>query len=304
MMAPMRGLFIALTILSLSSPVWAQWSSPINPTFTNSIESEEVETLPPAIPSPTAATTPATSSQLQPTAQASVAQAAPFTVKGISIDLSNTTGFARDAALDQAAAKGLPLVLVNLPMPETLAQETARSVGDPMRFVASYAVVKETLIPNYSLIADLTFNEAMLRTNFGGKSTAVENSVSTSTVASATPLPPPPLQTYLIQVNTADPIHQDEVYRRLTQTSATTVRYKSMARGAAQLEVTTPLSGPEVASLLEGTSANLQNQIPSVPTSPTQSWVAAASPTAPANLGVPLEEDVSLTTPDTSAEAN
>jgi hypothetical protein len=95
-----------------------------------------------------------------------------FVLNNVTVTISETVGFARDAGLLKAARQSLPTVLQALGMPAAQAQSTAKAVGDPMRFVARFAVVSERLLPVYTLVVNLTFNEPMLRSNFGGAKAA------------------------------------------------------------------------------------------------------------------------------------
>lgn len=216
------------------------------PTFTRNIESEA---LAPLVITPSA---PVVASS---TAPAATGMVGPFTIKDVTVVLSQTAGFARDTALDQAAKQALPKVLEALPMDATEANEKAKAVGEPLRFVSSYKIVKEALIPTYSLIVDLTFNEPLLRSNFGGVKTGplvVTSATSTVTVSASVPVMK---NRYIVRVTSVDPGSQDRVYKILSNLAMTNASYRVMAGMGAEFNVETPLSEANLDAALSGTGA-------------------------------------------------
>lgn len=240
----MRGLYVFALCCGLTGSAWAQWLGPVQQPFTDNVQAEDVA------PVPVGAT------EVSASAPASVA-ANPFVVKGVVVTLSQTTGFARDAALDQAARQALPQVLQELEIPADKAAKAAASVGNPLQFVASYAIVKEALIPTYSLTTDLTFDAKMLRANFGGVVGVTSGSevVSGSEVSASMVVPPPPLRRYVVRVANSDPVVQDSVFRKLSALRGAKVRYLVMASQGADLEVMAPQDEAGVDAAVEGTGA-------------------------------------------------
>lgn len=237
-------------------------------------------------PSPT---TPATlPSATTPVSTSAVSSATSLAVvKGIVVTLSGTTGFARDTALDLAAKQGLPTVLERLPMPKATAASTAKSIGDAQKFVKSYTIIKETILPTYRLTVDLTYNEALLRKNFGGimtKPATVSASTVTSASApiSATALTQAmPLQEFikpepyrLLATITADtPETVDTVVKMLESQPETQVLYTLLTADETRLSIQTPRSLTEIQTLV-GTQATVTDATPTPAP-------ALASPTIP-----------------------
>lgn len=95
----------------------------------------------------------------------------PFSVQGVVVKLEENAGFNREAALTEAARKALPGVLAQLDAAPNAdeAKQLAASIGNPMQFVQSYKIVKELLVPSYTLTVDLHFSQAKLESNFGRK---------------------------------------------------------------------------------------------------------------------------------------
>jgi hypothetical protein len=112
----------------------------------------------------------------------------PFTVPGVVAKLDDGLGFSRDAALTQAARQALPVVLGQLhaPIAQDKASQIAGTVGEPMQFVKSYKIVKEVLVPHYTLTVDLVFDQAKLETNFG--KTIVQAGPARAETGSPTPV--------------------------------------------------------------------------------------------------------------------
>lgn len=258
----MRVVIMALVLAAFSSVGWAQWSGSIQ-TFTSDVQGEEVAPLPVAA-SPTAQpATPSTST----TAAAAASPTSPFTVKGLVVSVSGSTGFDRDAALDQAARTGLEKVLLALPLEAAKAKSTAKTVGDPQRFVASYVIVKETLVPTYSLTVDMTYNESMLRNNFGGKVVVVSATAvasGTSAVALASPTLPPAAKpnTFVVRLANGDPGAQDKVYQKLRSPVGASIRYRVATSEGAEWDVTTPLSQPELEAEVQPLGATVVSPLP------------------------------------------
>lgn len=108
--------------------------------------------------------------------------AAPFSVPGVTVKLEEAAGFNRDAALSEAARQAMPAALAQLATPLSTEEATklAASIGDPMQFVQSYKIIKEVLVPSYTLTVDLVFNGNKLQTNFGRRM-VVDTNVSATT---------------------------------------------------------------------------------------------------------------------------
>lgn len=144
-------------------------------------------------------------------------------VEDISVTLPETDGFARDAALTEAARKGLPQALAQFenPVTEVEAQAIAKSVGEPMQFVKSYKIVKELLVPSYSLTVDMIYDVAKLQANFGKKETTTTTSSAATTVSGSwsTTGPGPALTgtPVRVQVEATGAANQDKVYNNLAR---------------------------------------------------------------------------------------
>lgn len=181
-----------------------------------------------------------------------------FTVKGVVVTLSDTTGFDRDAALEQGARQSLPGVLTSLGLKPEEAQKKVKSLGSAMRFVKSYKVVKESLIPTYSLTTDITFNEAMVRKNFGGlakphvQAAAMAPGVAANgEVDLTTPLDDVaedvrPIKQWIVKITDSNPASVDKVRRNLNEQASTKAVYRLLTSEGAELLVDTPLDAQQV----------------------------------------------------------
>lgn len=257
---------VLVAILAVAAvPAWAQWGFPVQQTYPSSMEEES---LPPptAAPSATMPATPAApTAEALPSgtitglpagsdAMASAAQPAqpadPFTVRNITVTVSNSTGFARDAALQQAAHSGLAQVLQVLPMPAAQASSTAASIGNAMAFVQSYSIVHEALVPTYTLTVDLTYNQDMLRKNFGGRvAQATVSSTFTTTVSGTAPATAAQPQRWLITLPGNDLAASSALITTLNDKPDTQATYRQISRSGTQIEVKTPLAANELYTL-------------------------------------------------------
>jgi hypothetical protein len=127
------------------------------------------------------------------------------------LTMAGSVGFDRDAALEKAARKALPEMLGRLtpPMEASKAAETAAKIGDPMQFVSSFNIVKETLVPHYTLTVLFTFNQAKLESNFGRK-VVTPNAVSLGKPATTSSTQAPAAQqaqgqAYVLRAENASP---------------------------------------------------------------------------------------------------
>lgn len=235
----MKGHFAVVGLgLLLAAPVWAQVTMPAGQTFPRSLQADELAPLPKA-PQPVSGSVEVSGSEAVP--------ASPFTIQGVVVTLSDTTGFARDEALEKAARQAMPAALQALPMDAAKAAKMAKDVGGVMRFVSSYRVVKETVIPSYSLTADLTFNEAMLRKNFGGAVSATapvgagagqRTADGGEVVASSAAVP---LNHWLVRMENADVADVSRVFDKLNGTEGTHAAYRMMTSLVTEMAVDTPL---------------------------------------------------------------
>lgn len=269
---------VAAAALLLPRDGLAQWSGSIQ-TFTNDVNGEEVAPLPVAPAVPASAT--AMVAGVVSGSAAAPSPTDPFTIKGLVAAVSGSTGFDRDGALDSAARAGLARVLAALPMDEAKARKTAKTVGDPQRFVSSYIIVKEALVPAYSLTVDLTFNEQMLRANFGGvKTVAVSSSSSVSSLltggasgtiaggGAAVALASPTLivaaakHTFVVRLTDGDPGAQDRVYKKLREPAGASIRYRVATSEGAEWDVTTPLDQPALEADMRPLNATVVSPLP------------------------------------------
>jgi hypothetical protein len=170
--------------------------------------------------------------------------ASPWQVKGVTVVLSGTTGFSRDMALEQAARQALLQVLQNpLGLSAAEAATKARAVGEAMRFVSRYQIVQEAVLPSYSLKADLTLNESMLRrnfgSNFGGVVAPVAVSATAAVAASATANPATVgnARGYIVRVPEPSATGQDRARRALAALPETRVTYRLISVQGIELNV-------------------------------------------------------------------
>ena len=198
----------------------------------------------------------------------------PFTVPGVVVTLADGLGFSRDAALTQAARQALPVVLGQLktPIAQARANDIAKTVGEPMQFVKSYKIVKEVLVPKYTLTVDLVYDAAKLQTNFGktettvsaasatvshtvayknvnGVVTAVTETAVAEAVAATAPDLPQPGQT--VHVSAATAAGQDKIFSALAKAGLSPV-WKIIRRDGGDLAVTTDLTPDQLADKLHG----------------------------------------------------
>ena len=239
------------------------FGAPINQPFPSVLQGEAL-----AAPTPT---TPRVSATV---AVSPVAVVNPFTIRGVSVTLPDK-GFAREAALEAAARQALPQALQLLPLSAADARRTARSVGTAMQFVSSYQIVQETLLPTYRLVTDLTFNESMLRTNFGGKLVASSTVVvSGSAVSGSVPAavsvsaPAPLAPQWIVRVASNNPADLDRAFRALQALPQANVTYRLIAGAGAEWNVGTsaPLSAIEAAA---GPNGSVRPTAVVLPTPPT-----------------------------------
>lgn len=179
-----------------------------------------------------------------------------FTVKGVVVTLSDTTGFDRDAALEKGARASLPTVLTNLGVNPEDAQKKVKSLGSAMRFVKGYKVVKESLIPSYSLTTDITFNEAMVRKNFGGvikpqpvaapAKVGLEGEVDLSQPIDDVVEDTRPIKQWIVRITDSNPASVDKVRANLNRQAATKAVYRLLTSEGAELLVDTPLDAMQV----------------------------------------------------------
>ncbi len=211
----------------------------------------------------------------------------PFQIKGVAVVLSQTTGFARDVALEQAARQALPQVLQGaLGLPAAEANRKARAVGEAMRFVARYQVLQEAVLPAYSLTADLTFNESMLRKNFGGvasTATATQSLPATAaspSVSSSMPASMPATQAYVVRISEPTAAGQDRARRQLAALPGTEVTYRLISGQGVELNVRTGQTNGALAAALAG-------------------WQPIITPVAPE--AVPVQADATPEAPTSEA---
>ncbi len=187
----------------------------------------------------------------------------PWQIKGVAVVLSQTTGFARDVALEQAARKALPAVLTGpMGLPAAEAQRRVATLGEAMRFVSRYQIGREVVLPSYALTVDLTFNEAMLRRNFGGSvspsatlpisATSTASSL-TEVVATATPR-----ERWRVWIPEPAVAAQDRARRALQALPDTTVTLRRWVREGVEYDVASLQSPDQLRAALVGWSAELQ----------------------------------------------
>lgn len=169
-----------------------------------------------------------------------------FVVVGVVATPSGTAGFDRDAALEQAARQALPVVLTRLGTPKDKVAGLVKGLGSAFRFVASFRVVKEALVPSYSLTVDLTFNEPMVRANFGG----LNKPVSDTTVGAGAEQPvPASANHWLLRLAERDPAAVNKVFATLNGQAGTKVVYRLVTSAGVEMVVVTPMSAQRVQEL-------------------------------------------------------
>ncbi|NBX85798.1 MAG: hypothetical protein EBQ80_00910 [Proteobacteria bacterium] len=155
--------------------------------------------------------------------------------------------------MEKAARQALPQALQALPVDAAQAISITNTIGNPMSFVASYQVVRETLLPTYSLTTNLTFNQAMLRTNFGGK-------VASPTTPSPTAVAPTPRNTFVVRLSEPQPATQNQVFQQLNNLTDTEARYRLITIQGAEYTVETPLTETALTSQLGPLNAQVMPQ--------------------------------------------
>lgn len=193
--------------------------------------------------------------------------AGPWQVLDVVAEVSGSVGFNRDVALAQAARSALPTVLVrDAGLPEAQARSRAASLGDAMKFVSRYALVQETLVPNYRLVADLTFDAQMIRRNFGAVSatqpapqTPVTGASPTAAVSAVAPAPNP-ATSWTVTLRTPDVALQDRARLALAALPETQVAIRRIGPQGLELEVATSQPQPELLAVLGPYGATLQPQ--------------------------------------------
>lgn len=178
-----------------------------------------------------------------------------FVLNNVTVTISETEGFARDAGLLKAARQSLPTVLQALGLPAAQAQSTAKTVGDPLKFVARYAVVSERLLPVYTLVVNLTFNEPILRSNFGGAKVAavsatVETSGSAVVLGNSAVAAMGPVQAWQVTVPGDDVRAVEALRAKLAAEPGTQVVYARIAAREVVFQVTTALPLAELTDWL------------------------------------------------------
>lgn len=239
----------------------------------------------------------------------------PFMVKGVVVTLSGTTGFDRDAALEQAARQALPGVLTSVSIPADKAVKTVKGLGSAMRFVKSYKVVKESLIPVYTLTTDLTFNGPMVLKNFGGK---MPVATDTPVAASSTDVPATdgavpaaanvPVKQWVVRISDRDPAAVDKVRLNLNKQYETRAVYRLLTSSGAELVVDTPLSSAQISGYAGHAVDVVELEVP-LPTPqatvttvdpsghPWQGQEEPAAPGSPVAPGTPAEPEAPVTGP-------
>ena len=208
----------------------------------------------------------------------------PLQVLSVSVVLSGTTGFARDAALEQAARQALPKVLQTemFGLSATEATAKTKALGAVLPFVARYNIVTERVVPVYSLVADLTFNEAKLRQNFGGVATPL--APAAASVTGTTPAPAPATHRWLVRITEPSAAGQDRARRALAALPNTRVTIYELARAELTFAVMTPQPEASILAVLKAWQPNIMPQ-PEAPApvaiDTTPSPAEPATPAAP-----------------------
>lgn len=178
----------------------------------------------------------------------------PFVVKGVVATLSGTTGFDRDAALEVAARQALPGVLVSMGHTPDKAAKSVKGVGSAMRFVKSFKIVKESLLPVYTLTTDMTFNGPMVQKNFGGAVPvakpavviAVSGTEALPVDAVEVAVPTVPVRQWVVRISERDPALVDRVRVNLSKQASTRATYRLVTSAGAELVVDSPLDAPRI----------------------------------------------------------
>lgn len=232
-----------------------------------------------------------------------VAAANPLEVKGVVVTLSDTTGFDRDAALEIAAKQALPQMLEKLGHTADSAGKKVKSTGSAMQFVQGYKVVKESLIPVYTLTADLTFNGPMVIKNFGGKMPAKEavsgvvlkvSGTEVDSVALEVEAAVAPVRQWVVKIRDRNPANVDKVRVNLNRQPATKATYRLLTSEGAELLV---VSGLDSDGLRRASGGNVEvlelridvpvTVVPAGSGSPWQGQAEPGVPNAPAAPNAP-----------------
>lgn len=207
----------------------------------------------------------------------------PWLVPGVVVTVTDTAGFARDMALEQAARQSLPKVLSGpLGLATAEASRKARTVGEALQFVSRYQIVRESVLPSYTLTVDLQFNEAMLRKNFGGlvSPTQPTKAASGNTGSASPTVVPATRQEWVVRVAEPTAAGQDRARRALAALPNTTATIRLLASQGIEFLVQSPASPTELTAALAG----WQPQISAVSANPP---MVEAVP-APAELAAPV----------------
>lgn len=231
----------------------------------------------------------------------------PFVVKGVVATLSGTTGFDRDAALEVAARQALPGVLVSMGHTPEKAAKAVKGVGSAMKFVKGFKVVKETLIPTYTLTTDMTFNGPMIQKNFGGKLPSAEPLADKSSVilkVSGTENLPvdgvdvgvpvaasAPVRQLVVRVVDRDPAAVDKVRQNLIKQAGTRATYRLVTSAGAELLVDTPLAAADISRYAGHEVQVMELEIPLpttvVPEGSSHPWQGQSEPSVPSAPNAP-----------------
>ncbi len=165
-------------------------------------------------------------------------------VSNVTVIVSNSTGLEREKALDIASRQALPQALAQMDPPVTgeKADVFISTQGDLTRYVKTVRIIKEVLVPTYTLTADLTFNGQMLYKNLGGRIPTVSGSI----VSQGSYKDPRPKLTHEIQLTSGNPADQARLLRILNGLPNTKARYTSISTAEAAYSVETVLQLDEL----------------------------------------------------------
>lgn len=227
--------FVFTALLVMPVIAFAQSSLP------SAVPLNEEDIAPPVLAVQPSATTPATPSATAPMAN-------PMNVQ-TTVVMAGSTGYERDKALEAAARKALPDVLGRLSTPlgpEKAAEATAK-LGDPMVFVKSYSIVKETLVPNYTLTVAFIFNQEMLEKNFGKSTTTTTRTVEvtsgdTGAVNAVDVAPASLANTYLLRMERATPSEQNRLLKAARSLPGSKAFYATLSTESTIIRLQTNLA--------------------------------------------------------------
>jgi hypothetical protein len=206
----------------------------------------------------------------------------PLLVPSLSVVISGTTGYARDAALEQAARQGLPIVLSG-PAFGLNAAEVApkiKSLGSALPFVTRYTIRNERVLPSYSMVVDMVYNQAMLQKNFGAIHAPAASPTAPISGTEATPAPSAMPQVWLVRVQEPSAAGQDRARRALAALPNTTATLHEITRMGVVLKVTSGTPQNEIVTALAGWNPSIEPY--------TAQPVAAAPATPSVGAGTPL----------------